>query len=150
MRYIAHRGLFEGPDVNLENRPQQIEVAISQGFDCEVDLWLHDEKLFLGHDFPDYEITVEWLKDKPLWIHAKNLGALAYLNSLPYALTYFWHDSDKYTLTSNNKIWTHPRATLTHDSIMVMPEWIGMDDAYIVNCYGICSDYIKSIREKRE
>ena len=39
MIYIAHRGLTNGPDKELENHPEQIKRAISQGFDCEVDLW---------------------------------------------------------------------------------------------------------------
>jgi hypothetical protein len=48
MKLIAHRGLFNGPDVNLENRPQQIETALSRGFDCEVDLWIVDGNMFLA------------------------------------------------------------------------------------------------------
>lgn len=150
MRYIAHRGLFNGPDVNLENRPQQIEVAIEEGFDCEVDLWYIDNQLFLGHDFADYKITIDWLINKPLWIHAKNIDALHYLVISPYALNYFWHENDQYTLTSNNKIWAYPGNQLTKNSIMVMPEWTNILEAYTTDCYGICSDSIKLIRDTRE
>ena len=34
MKFIAHRGLTEGPDVNLENRPEQIEKSLKDGFEC--------------------------------------------------------------------------------------------------------------------
>ena len=54
MKLIAHRGLTNGPDVNLENRPQQIELALSKDYHCEVDVWFVDNTWFLGHDFPLY------------------------------------------------------------------------------------------------
>lgn len=146
MKYIAHRGLFNGPDINLENRPRQVELAILNGYDCEVDLWLIDTQLFLGHDYPDYLIPYEWLLNKPLWIHAKNLEALRFLTNT--SLTYFWHETDKFTLTSNNYIWTYPGNTLTDKSIMVMPEMMDNTLAICegVECYAICSDYVDRLR----
>ena len=40
MIYIAHRGLTNGPDAQLENNPFQIAKAVKEGYDCEVDLWI--------------------------------------------------------------------------------------------------------------
>jgi glycerophosphoryl diester phosphodiesterase len=40
MKLIAHRGLTDGPNKDLENSPEQILKAIDQGFDCEIDLWI--------------------------------------------------------------------------------------------------------------
>lgn len=149
MKFIAHRGLFNGPDVNLENRPEQIELAISEGFECEVDLWVVQHELFLGHDHPDYKIGIEFL-DKPLWIHAKNLEALTWLSKNNKDYNYFWHENDAFTVTSKGLIWTLPGNEVSHNSVMVMPEYIDKTLSNVDNarCYGICSDYIKTIREK--
>ena len=40
------------------------------------------------------------------WCHAKNLDALNRL--LKIGVNCFWHENDKYTLTSNRIIWTFP------------------------------------------
>jgi hypothetical protein len=150
MIYIAHRGLFDGPNSNLENSPVQIISAIERGFECEVDLHYVDNKLFLGHDEPQYEVDESWLSDKPLWIHAKNNDALEWLNIRNF--NYFWHENDNHTLTSNGTIWTHPNAKVTTMSIMVMPEYFDktLSHAFTANCKGICSDYVSLIRDKRD
>ena len=81
MIYIAHRGLTQGPDVNLENRPQQIEQSLNQGYHCEVDVWYVNDKWFLGHDRPDYEVPYEFLEQYGLWLHAKKDRKSTRLNS---------------------------------------------------------------------
>lgn len=147
MKLIAHRGLTNGPDVNLENRPEQIELALSQGFDCEIDLWVINSEFYLGHDRPDYPIDKTFLNTFGLWIHAKNLAALRWLTDT--GLYYFWHEGDKFTLTSNNFIWTYPGMELTQRSIAVLPEWHDPEFKNLPkNCYGICSDYVITIQEK--
>ena len=147
MKLIAHRGLTNGPDVNIENRPEQIELALDQGFDCEIDLWVINAEFYLGHDRPDYPIDKKFLDKFGLWIHAKNLAALRWLTDT--SLYYFWHQEDKFTLTSNKFIWTYPGEDLTQRSIAVMPEW--KDPKLLnlpTNCYGICSDFVNKIQEK--
>ena len=47
MKLIAHRGLFNGPNKELENNPDQIEKAWNLGFDCEIDLLIIKKQLFL-------------------------------------------------------------------------------------------------------
>jgi hypothetical protein len=148
MRLIAHRGLLEGPDKQLENSPAQIGKALSMGFDCEVDLRYIDGKFMLGHDTPDYLVDFEFLEQPGLWIHAKNLDALYVLTAVN-KLNFFWHQEDDYTLTSQRYIWTYPGKPLTKDSVMVMPEW---NDTEFLNikdsmCYGICSDYVRKIKD---
>ena len=151
MKFIAHRGLTEGPDVNLENRPEQIEKALNDGFECEIDLWVTNSDLYLGHDRPDYAVTLEWLQKYHayygLWIHAKNLGALRWLTTTDF--TYFWHQEDDFALTSNKYIWTYPGKELTTRSIVVMPEIFDKKlEREYNNAYGICSDYVSKLREK--
>lgn len=148
MKYIAHRGLFAGPDFKSENNPQQVEEAISLGYECEVDLWINDG-LKLGHDLGQYSINESWLNNK-LWIHAKNIEALTWLTSTKH--TFFWHESDQYTLTSNDYIWTFPGCRLSERSIMVMPEHtdITLENTLQVKCYAICSDFVNKIKGKHE
>ena len=147
MKLIAHRGLMNGPDVNLENRPEQIFEALSQGYDCEIDLWVIDSKFYLGHDHPDYEIKENFLSQHGLWIHAKNLSALYYLSKTN--LAYFWHQNDDCVITSNGYIWTYPDKELTDRSVRLLPEWKDPGLTTVVNnqCYAICSDYVKAIKE---
>lgn len=53
MKFIAHRALLNGPNKHLENRPSTIDLAIGKGFWVEVDVWLIDDQLYLGHDGPN-------------------------------------------------------------------------------------------------
>ena len=143
MKLIAHRGLISGPDKSFENSPNQINIALSLGYECEIDIRKCNDKLFLGHDLPQYEIDLEFLSNEKFWIHAKNLEALHFL--LSTNLNYFWHQTDDFTLTSHGFIWAYPGKELTEKSIMVMPELISSDFqmyANSINCYGICSDYV--------
>lgn len=140
MIIISHRGNIDGPNLDLENSPNQIETAINKGFDVEIDLHYIDGKFFLGHDMPKYEIELEWLlsRSDKLWIHCKNLAAFVYLNLNLEHLNYFWHERDTVTLTSLGFIWAYVGKQPIKNSIAVMPE-INNDD--ISECVGICSDF---------
>jgi len=148
MKMIAHRGNTDGPNPQMENDPEYVMDAINNGYDVEVDLWSTDTELFLGHDEPKYKIDKEFLethKDK-LWIHCKNLEALYVCEFILNEVHYFWHQSDDFTLTSNNIFWTFPGKHLTPNSVLVMPELenfihVGPD------IYGICTDEIKKVKE---
>jgi len=148
MQLIAHRGLTQGPDKNIENHPEQIAKAINQGFDCEIDLRIIGSKLMLGHDDAQYVINKNFLSDhsEKLWIHAKNLQALHWLTNED-DLNFFWHQEDDFVITSKKYIWTYPGKELTNKSIMVMPEWHDPSFENLnVNCFGICSDYVENIK----
>lgn len=145
MKLIAHRGLYNGPNKNIENDPNQVQKALDLGFDAEIDLWALYGNLYLGHDEPQYRIDKSFLENTRLWIHAKNLDALLYLTETD--LNYFWHQDDDYVITSKHWIWTYPGKTLTKRSVMVMPEWKdpGLKNIKL-DCYGICSDYVYNIK----
>ena len=53
----------------------KIKKAISMGFDVEIDVWRFGEDYWLGHDYPEYNISPEFLLNESLWCHAKNLDA---------------------------------------------------------------------------
>ena len=138
MKIISHRGNLMGKS-DYENDPKQIKACLSLGIDCEIDLWIKDNKYWLGHDEPIYEVKRSFLQQAGLWIHCKNLKALAYLQNT--RLNYFWHDTDSYTLTSHGWIWAYPKSPTVAgcQSIAVLPEIDNMD----INLFsGICSDYI--------
>jgi hypothetical protein len=147
MKIIAHRGLLNGPDSNLENLPGQILLSLQAGYDCEIDVRLIDGKWMLGHDNPDFEVPFEFLEQTGLWLHAKNLEALDYLSTT--TLNYFWHQNDDYVITSKGYIWAYPGKPLTARSVMVLPEWEDrtLRNVIGVNCFGICSDYPEQIRQ---
>jgi hypothetical protein len=145
MKLIAHRGLMFGSDKTNENAPYQIQSALDKGFDAEIDLRIVNDKFFLGHDDPTYEIDPEFLHKKGLWIHAKNWEALEWLSDTQ--LNYFWHQEDSYTLTSHGIVWAYPNQPLMAKSVCVMPENQGISLEYAFNLpiYGICSDYVGAI-----
>jgi hypothetical protein len=153
MKLIAHRALINGPDQNLENHPDQIASAIGQGFDCEVDLWIDQSRYCLGHDEPQYPVDKDFLikHRKNLWIHAKNLPALYWLSTTDKFFNYFWHQTDDYVITSRGYIWAYPGKDLTDRSVMVMPEWKdpNLEKIQGISCYGICSDYVLTIKNIR-
>ena len=143
---IAHRGNTKGPSPR-ENHPFYIEEAISLGFDVEVDIWLSENNLWLGHDKPQYMTSKRFLdryRDR-LWVHCKNFAALNYFTDLEENYKYFWHENDDYTLTSNGIIWTYPKKQFDNKSILVvqgkefLPEYL--------DAFGICSDYVSFIPE---
>lgn len=153
MLYIAHRGLYNGPDERKENHPDQIKSAWNKGYHVEIDIRYVDKKLVLGHDQPQYEINKEFLDTTKTWIHCKNLEALYYFStSTLESYNYFWHENDQYTLTSKQFIWAYPGMPLTDNSIMVMPEHVdaSLNNTKLAACYGICSDYVEKIKELRQ
>lgn len=153
MKFIAHRGNTQGSNFSKENKKKYLEKAISEGYDVEIDLWVKNHDFYLGHDEPQDQISIMWLvqhKDS-LWIHCKNFNALESVSNIPLDLNYFWHENDKYTLTSGGYIWTYPGQSYGPKSVIVMPEVNDllkfyhndkMIDVKEYKCYAICSDYV--------
>jgi hypothetical protein len=148
MILISHRGNIDGK-CDFENQPERIDYVLSLKLDVEIDLWVKNNEIFLGHDNPEFKIDINWLNQRAekLWIHCKNLMAIELLNSLDhiYKLNYFFHDLDFCTLTSMGYIWVYPGKQPVKNSIAVMPE-INNED--ITLCKGICSDYILNYVDK--
>lgn len=147
MKLISHRGNTNGRMESHENEPTYIDLAIKKGFDVEVDVWHVNGMLWLGHDNPQYGIDFRWFRDRinKLWIHCKNLEAVTYFDevSAGYDFNYFWHETDKVTLTSQRYIWAFPGNQPLKNSIAVMPEINGDPTE---GCIGICSDEIEKYR----
>lgn len=137
MKFISHRGNLTGPNPDRENHPDQIDFAILNGFDVEVDVWNIHGNIYLGHDDPVHKIDIDFLKRKEIWCHAKNLSALEIL--LNNEIHCFYHETDKFTLTNLGYIWTYPNQRVCDRSVIVV-----LDNSMPkLNCFGVCSDFVE-------
>lgn len=153
MKLIAHRGLLNGPNTELENHPAQITSVLDQGLDVEIDVWYVDNAWWLGHDNPTHEVGFLFLSNPQMWIHAKNFEAADQLISLSragHSHNFFWHDKDDRTLTSWGFWWTYPNKQLSCNSVAVMPEWHVDEKNFKTildwNCHAVCTDWISRLR----
>lgn len=144
MKLISHRGNIIGPNPNRENTPSYIDTAISAGYDVEIDIRYINEKYYLGHDTPDYEVTQTWLlkRKNKLWIHCKNVDAANKL-SKSNTFQFFCHTSDPFVLTSNGYVWAHDLAVEV-SSRLVIPL---LDESDLLEykgkgAYAVCTDYV--------
>lgn len=135
MKIISHRGNLEGRIETKENNPDYIKKAL-QFFDVEIDLWLYDQKLYLGHDEPQYEIDLKFLVNERLWVHSKSLKTTEFLYKHPL-IHWFWHETDKMTLTSKGYIWCFPGYSCK-DCIIV--DKGDRSFRYNDNIWGVCTD----------
>ena len=153
MKIISHRGNLNGSDKNKENKIQSISLAISLGFDVEIDVWYINNLLYLGHDQDDLILDPN-LKDyllensSKLWIHCKNIESLIYLLNFK-ELNIFGHSNDEYVLTSKHNIFCKPGVPTNEKSIIVMPEISPIySEESFNNCYGVLTDYPVNIKDK--
>lgn len=149
MLWIAHRGNLHGPNPAEENHPVYLKDAMDQGYHVEVDVWMikNYEDLYLGHEAPQYETNLEFLRQDRVWCHCKNLTALSFLTKLDW-IHAFWHQEDNYTLTSEGFIWVYPGNPVPNNGIMVLPE--RSEETLPVFCAGICTDYVEYYRSLRQ
>jgi hypothetical protein len=139
MKIISHRGNLNGKNLSLENKPEHI-LDVCKKYDVEIDAWFINDQWFLGHDKPQYEIKYNFFNEK-MWIHCKNIDAS--INLYSSDLNWFWHENDKFVLTSKKNIWCYPgiyiekgiTVELTHNNSL--PKFI----------LGICTDYPEKYSE---
>lgn len=135
MIIISHRGNLNGVDSSSENKPDFIVQTLDLGFDVEVDLRLHNDKLYLGHDEPDYRVDLNFLKQSGVWVHAKNKEVIPLLRN-EKDIHWFWHETDQLTLTSRGYVWCFPGHEI-EGGIMVDH---GQDVQPEINIAGVCTD----------
>lgn len=149
MILISHRANFEGPDPSFENSPEKISHAISNNISVEIDIRLHKNEFYLGHDEPQYQTSLSFLLENKsyLWIHCKDKESFGELLKI-YELNCFWHQNDDYTLTSHGYIWAYPGKEPTgRNCIAVMPEYCWtLENVISKQFWGICSDHITQIQ----
>lgn len=143
MIFIAHRGNLYGKN-KLENNPSFIDKALKLGYNVEIDVWKIGDKIFLGHDSPEYEVENSYLLNDNFWCHAKNLESLEWM--LENNIRCFWHQEDDFTLTSDKIIWTYPGKNVTSRSVIVCQTLEDFVKYSEMNVYGICSDYVGVVK----
>jgi hypothetical protein len=117
----------------------------------EIDVWIIDREIYLGHDGPQYKIDEDFLEKRRnvIWCHAKNVHALHWL--LKNKFNTFFHNIDDYTLTSRGLIWAYPGRELVKGSVCVMPE-MAEDPLYLEknkdNVHGVFTDYVEMYKNK--
>ena len=148
MIVISHRGNLRGPNKEEENRPSYIKLALRECDFVEVDIWIEDGVVKMGHDHGQYDLDVSLFKEDRIIWHAKNLEALKFLKY--NNLHYFFHDADEYTITSKHLIWAHPSAKNFEGCICVLPEIkYGRDFLKKIdeNVLGVCTDFPMLLKE---
>ena len=134
---ISHRGNLLGK-TDYENTPDYIMNAIEEGFDVEIDVWYRYNNFYLGHDYPQFKIDIQFLVNNKLWCHAKNYEALSLM--LKNNIHCFWHQEDTFTITNKGFIWQYPSDIIYDNSIFLFPEnYKNVDCSGVL---GICSDFI--------
>mgnify|MGYP001174330569 CR=1 FL=1 len=144
IKLIAHRSNINGPVPSEENTIHAINKALSLGFDVEIDVRIHNDKLYLGHDSPQDLLEMNDIKNYKdrIWVHCKDINSLALFNKFYNSWNYFFHEDDLATITSKGFLWLHPRARFLKSGILVWPGKINFQtDGY----QGICSDYVTDI-----
>lgn len=149
MKFISHRGNLTGPNLERENSPDYILEALNKNYDVEIDVRIINDKIYLGHDHPQYEININFLLNNTskLWCHCKNVEAMTLLHN--NNLHCFSHDKDPFVFTNQGIIWAYPSVTHITNAISVLPEWytdklnpyteFKNDEKHL----GLCSDYVE-------
>jgi glycerophosphoryl diester phosphodiesterase len=144
MKIISHRGNLIGPNPDKENSIPYIYNAFEAGFDVEIDLRTKNNQLYLGHDYAQYPVTLNWLVDNnnKLLIHIKDIKAIDLIKD--FDLHYFIHYNDSNVLTSQKFLWSH-NIHESNSKLSIVP-LIGIEDInlYLKNkksYYGICTDF---------
>lgn len=138
---ISHRGNIYGTNPQRENSLSYINEALAAGFHVEADFWKVGDRLYLGHDFPKYELMGKdfafLICNERIFLHCKNLQGLHYLlqNQLNVFCDFFAHDKDPWALTNCGFIWTNYGQPVTKNSIIV-----DLENKGDYNCFGVCSD----------
>jgi hypothetical protein len=143
--HICHRGNLQGPVKPLENNFGLLIQRAIQGLDVEIDVWYHEGSLWLGHDAPDYKITLDWLAScKRRLIHCKDGKTLEYLmlesGKRALDLHLFYHTNEHYAITTKGHIMVCPGQPLLQGSLCMMPEMANYTEEEKRKCFSICSD----------
>jgi hypothetical protein len=145
-QHICHRGNLSGPVKELENNFGVLIQRSIQGQRAEVDVWYHENNLWLGHDKPEYKITLDWLAScKRRLIHAKDGKTFVYLlqeaGKRALDLHIFYHTDEDYVLTNKGIVICYPGKPLLEGSLCMMPERAHYTAEDLQKTFQICTDF---------
>ena len=147
MILISHRGNIDSINPEKENTHFYIDDAILKGYDVEIDIWKIENKLFLGHDIPEHETSISWLKERKekLWVHCKNFDALSYL--VKEDIRVFYHSKEEYTILNNRVIWAHNLEKVDKNCIIPLLTLEQVEKWKPQQVYGVCSDFVYQFKQ---
>ena len=144
-QHSCHRGNLFGPVKETENNFGVLLQRSIQGHHVEVDVWYHEHTLWLGHDKPEYKITLEWLlSSKRRLVHAKDGPTFEYLlqetGKRALDIHVFYHTDEDYVLTNKGLVICYPGKPLLEGSLCMMPERASYSSEELQHCFSVCSD----------
>ena len=150
MILISHRGNVTGRIPESENRPDYIQDTITLGYNVEIDVRMKEGQLYLGHDYAQYKVELEWLLERRdrLWIHTKDFESLDFL--IDKGLRIFFHEQERQTIINNtNLIWSHDLRSISSKSIIPLLDLESIDKYghLAQDVYGVCSDYLYKVEK---
>lgn len=144
-QHICHRGNLDGALKQFENNFGILIQRAIQGYRVEVDVWYHEHHLWLGHDKPEYKVTLEWLTScKKRLIHAKDGVTFEYLlaeaGKRALDIHVFYHTEEDYVLTNKGLVICYPGKPLLEGSLCMMPERANYKQQDLQKVFSICTD----------
>lgn len=141
---IYHRGNSRRAPA-VENDPVRLSTIVAAGGHVEVDVWLHEGVVFVGHDAPATVVDWSWLVDiaSRALIHCKDgatfVGLRTWFAERGIEADLFYHTTEDYALSTGGKIIVYPGQPLFPNCLSMMPESVGRE-ATGEPCAEICSD----------
>lgn len=154
MHIISHRANKNGPHsatangISLpENHPDAIRECLAEFF-VEVDVHAVGNRLWLGHDGPQFEAPEDILENSKCIFHAKNLEAIPQL--VGRRMHWFWHETDKLTITNRGLFWCYPGTFIDNPNTILLDfgvreetlKWVQPWRSELPKAlWGVCTDY---------
>lgn len=134
MLLLSNRGNLTGP-TDYANQPDYIQEAIRQGFTVKTDLWIFPKFLLTGVDEPRYNISASLLSQ--CLIEARNIPALEFL--IKSGCHGFYRGGGDIIYTNKGLLLSYTK--LIRSAVMMNPDNEMFEN--IIECNGLCSDFIK-------
>lgn len=156
MIYISYLGIFDGKNYEDANTPNQIGTALNAGYTCMVNVWRSDNKLYVGTENNQIEVSEVSLQGPRYIINAMNSEMQTWLPTQYYELypNYFWFPNileNTPVTTSGGQLITPGSVAINNTSIIFLPENTdrGLLSTVKLRCYGVISTYLSFIRRMR-
>ena len=143
MKFISFRGNIDGARPAFENNPQYIDIALQYGYYVFIDVWYEKDQFWLGNKVKQYPIFEGFLEQENYICNPKTWQTFDKLFGNEHIHT-LWNDIDYYTITNRGWMWAHEHAE-NYSENTIITHFDDMQD--IPNVAGICSNYIRNIKQ---
>lgn len=103
MIIYAHRCNINGSDHKTENTLAALHSCLNKGIRCEIDVRFIDGKLYLGHDKPQEEVSIDFLAKNRvmLLVHCKNVEAFKLFRKFDLPFFHYFYQANDYIVQSS-------------------------------------------------